>query len=220
MIRKRNILVLSAAFMLALAGWFLWGMRSQAYVPKSQAELDRNRNSRFHFEFQANRIPEDVRLNDAYWRERFAQLDVANECGKSLRDGIAIQITRSFTTNTTVTIVGDQLNRVDFPYMMPSAYRSATNGSKGIVFNPLADKVQLKRSISGLSFRQKVRLWFLLRDEDLFRFPEVQPDLWTMLDGDSGWIVVCRHGLRYAFSRNLNGDLVEPELRKLLEFAY
>lgn len=218
MIRKRNILTLSAV-LLVLAGGFLWKMRPQPYVPKSQAELDRNRNSRLHFEFQENLIPENVRLNNAYWRKRFAQLDVANECGKELRDGIAIRITRSFTTNTSVTIVGDKLNRVDFPYMMPLAYRSTTDGSKELVFNPLADKVYLKRNVSDLSFRQKTHLWVLLRDEDLFLLPEEQPDLWTMIDGTSGFIVICRKGLRYAFSRNLNGDLVEPQLREFLEFA-
>lgn len=206
--------------MLMLAAWFMWGMRHPAYVAKSQAELDRNRNSHLRFPDKNDvLVPEAYRLDAEYWRKRFGQRDIVNDCGRGLQDGVAIQINRTFGTNTNVTVIGDALVRVDFPYMHVSAYRSADGRGNDAVFNPLADQVRLDKSVSRLSFRDKVRLWRLMHDENLFALPEEGSDVGTMIDGTSGMVVICRNGLRYVFVRNLNGGQVEPQLKELMGFA-
>lgn len=220
MIRKRNILGLSTAFVLVLAAWFLWGLRPEFHVPESQAELDRNRNSHLRFPGETDAsVPEAYRLDAGYWRKRFGQRDVADDCGRSLRDGVEIRISRTFGTNTSATVTDGILVSVDFPYTHASAYRPADDRGNGAIFDPRADQVSLDRRVSRLSLRQKIRLWRLMNDDRLFELPEEGPDVGTMLDGTSGFVVVCRKGLRYFFIRNLNGGHVEPQLKELLGFS-
>jgi hypothetical protein len=216
-IRRRNVLLLTAAFMLMLAAWFMWGMRHPAYVAKSQAELDMNRGSRLIFS-EAD-LPKAFRLNDVYWAQRFKQPDVKSACGKQILEGVVVGIRPSFSDGTQVTIIGNELYRVDYPPVMPLAYEPAGQDLLDAEFNPKANAIQLRITDSRLSTWQKMKIRLIVDRSDLLLLPEIRTDGESVLDGTSAWILVCHNGLRYAFSRHLQGDKIEWPISQLLEFA-
>lgn len=187
-------------------------------APTGQAELDLMRGGRVPVLYQFG-VPRMIEKSREYYEARINVIDLAQACGKSVNNGLTIEVSHAFSGARAISVVDGERVQVDYPSELPPAYLGAnkliTIEEEG-VFNPAASKIAFDRKVSKLSWWQRQWLTWQIRRSGVLVLPYSVPSVDLVLDGSQANVDICDRGLHYGYTRSLDDGTLEQSLKRLL----